>query len=63
MAEPTEPTSPDPVVNDIDEQLRGPDRKGWSQLGKNDKGEDLTLVDAVAKLLADVAAIKAKVGA
>lgn len=61
--------SPDPVVDDIEEQLRGPGQKGWAQLGQNEAGENLTLVDGVAKLLgevaelrADVAAIKAKAG-
>lgn len=32
------------------EQLRGPGGKGWPQLGKNAKGQNLTLVDAVAAL-------------
>ncbi len=37
--------------------------KGWPQLGKNAKGDPLTLVDAVAELKRDVAAIKAKLDA
>lgn len=32
----------------------------WTQLGKNAKGEDLTLVDAIAEMKADLAAIKKK---
>jgi len=36
---------------DIWLQLRGPGGKGWPQLGQNAKGQNLTLVDAVAKLL------------
>lgn len=39
------------LLTQIWEQLRGPDGKGWPQLGKNDKGENLSLVDALAKLL------------
>lgn len=33
-------------------QMRGPNLEGWPQLGKNDKGEKLTVVDALAKILA-----------
>jgi N-acetyl-anhydromuramyl-L-alanine amidase AmpD len=39
------------LLEDIWEQLRGVSGEGWQQLGTNDKGENLTLVDAVAKLL------------
>lgn len=39
------------LMEDIWEQLRGPGAKGWPQLGKNEKGQNLSLVDAVAKLL------------
>lgn len=42
------------AVLDIQTQLRGPNLKGWPQLGKNDKGQDLTLVDAIAEVEADV---------
>ena len=35
-------------TRDIWDQRRGPGGKGWPQLGKNDKGQNLTLVDAVA---------------
>jgi hypothetical protein len=38
------------LLEDIWEQLRGDDGKGWKQLGKNDKGQDLTLVDAVSEI-------------
>lgn len=38
------------VLNQIWEQLRGPDGKGWPVLGKNAKGENLTLVDALAEV-------------
>jgi predicted chitinase len=36
---------------DVWVQLRGPDGKGWPQLGQNADGHNLTLVDAVAKLM------------
>lgn len=38
------------IVTDIDTQLRGPGLKGWPQLGADDAGNDLTLVDAVAAI-------------
>lgn len=37
-------------TRDIWDQLRGPGGKGWPQLGKNDKGENLTPVDYLATL-------------
>ncbi|SKU47439.1 metalloendopeptidase-like membrane protein [Mycobacteroides abscessus subsp. abscessus] len=40
------------MIREIWEQLRGPEAKGWPQLGKNAKGENLSLVDAIAKLVA-----------
>ena len=43
--------------NQVWEQLRGPGGNGWEQLGKNHKGQNLTLVDAVAALRQDVARI------
>lgn len=43
--------------NETWEQLRGPGGNGWPQLGKNHKGQNLTLVDAVAALRQDVARI------
>jgi hypothetical protein len=38
------------MLREVWEQLRGPKGKGWPQLGQNAKGENLTLVDAVADL-------------
>jgi hypothetical protein len=61
-------TQPDPntatlnqilaIVQDIQEQLRGPGLKGWPQLGQNASGQNLTVVDALAALIADVNARK-----
>ena len=61
-------TTPDPttatlnqilaIVQDIQTQLRGPNLKGWPQLGHNAAGQNLTVVDAVAALRADVDALK-----
>lgn len=36
------------LLEDIWTQLRGPGGGGWPQLGANDKGQNLTLVDAIA---------------
>lgn len=44
---------------DIQTQLRGPNLQGWPQLGQNAAGQNLTLVDALASLIADVNALKA----
>ncbi|MFJ4652687.1 GH25 family lysozyme [Nocardia sp. NPDC088792] len=41
-------------VQEIWEQLRGPDGQGWPQLGKNAQGQSLTLVDAIAGLRGDI---------
>ena len=35
-------------TRDVWDQLRGPGGKGWPQLGTNDKGENLTVVDHLA---------------
>ena len=61
-------TQPDPtaatlnqilaIVQDIQIQLRGPNLRGWPQLGQNDQGQNLTLVDAVAALTTEVNEIK-----
>lgn len=62
--EPSEPTGPQPKVHPRDftdrelleeiwTQLRGPGGKGWPQLGQNSRGQNLSLVDGVAKLLGD----------
>lgn len=48
------------IIEQIWTQLRGPGGRGWPQLGKNAKGQDLTLVDAVAALRQDVARIEKK---
>lgn len=48
----------DKNVSDIKDQVVG----GWPQLGKNEKGENLTLVDAVAKMKKDIEEIKKKLG-
>ena len=41
-------------------QLRGPGDNGWEQLGKNQDGQNLTLVDAVAAIRHDLAAMSRK---
>ena len=48
------------ALQDVWTQLRGPKGKGWPQLGQNDRGQNLTLVDAVAALRQDVARIEKK---
>lgn len=48
------------AIQEIWKQLRGPQGQGWEQLGQNSKGQNLTLVDAVAALRADVARIEKK---
>ncbi|WP_063832041.1 M15 family metallopeptidase [Nocardia otitidiscaviarum] len=50
-------------LDDIQTQLRGPGLKGWPQLGKNSAGQNLTLVDAVAALRAEVAELRAALAA
>lgn len=42
------------VVRDNQIQLRGPNLKGWPQLGQNAAGEDLTLVDAFGVMVTAV---------
>lgn len=51
--EPTEFQYPsnDQMLKDIWDQLRGPEGKGWPQLGKDEHGNNLTPIDALAKLL------------
>ncbi|RKW88155.1 peptidase M23, partial [Corynebacterium diphtheriae] len=46
------------MLKEIWEQLRGADGKGWAQLGQNAKGQNLTLVDAVAALRQETAEIR-----
>ena len=48
------------AIQEIWRQLRGPSGSGWEQLGQNSKGQNLTLVDAVAALRSDVARIEKK---
>lgn len=48
------------ALQDVWTQLRGPKGRGWPQLGQNDKGQNLTLVDAVAALRQDVARLEKK---
>ncbi|MFR9882494.1 GH25 family lysozyme [Corynebacterium striatum] len=49
------------AIQEIWTQLRGPGGKGWAQLGQNAQGQNLTLVDAIAALRADVARIEKKI--
>ena len=46
-------------LNEVHEQVR----KGWPQLGSNEKGEPLTLVDGVAKAIGLLGKIASKLGA
>ena len=39
------------ALQDIWTQLRGPGGKGWFQLGQNEKGQNLTPVDAIAYII------------
>lgn len=48
------------ALQDVWTQLRGPGGRGWAQLGVNDRGENLTLVDGVAALRQDVAEVSKK---
>ena len=48
------------AIQEIWKQLRGPSGNGWVQLGQNDKGQNLTLVDAVAATRQDIARIEKK---
>lgn len=48
------------ALQDVWTQLRGPGGKGWAQLGVNDKGQNLTPVDALAAIRQDLARIEKK---
>lgn len=48
------------AIQEIWRQLRGPGGNGWEQLGQNSKGQNLTLVDAVAAIRHDLARIEKK---
>lgn len=49
------------ALQEVWRQLRGPEGHGWKQLGQNEQGQNLTLVDAVAALRRDVAALSRKI--
>ena len=49
------------AIQEIWRQLRGPGGKGWPQLGQNEQGQNLTLVDAVAAIRQQLAQIQADV--
>jgi hypothetical protein len=49
------------MLKDVWEQLRGPNGQGWPQLGKNDRGEDLTPIDKLATYDARFAKLEAAV--
>ena len=49
------------AIQEIWRQLRGPGGKGWPQLGQNEKGQNLTLVDAVAAVRQQLAQIQTDV--
>lgn len=49
------------ALQEVWRQLRGPQGQGWPQLGKNSKGQNLTLVDAIAAIRHDIAALDAKI--
>lgn len=50
------------AIQEIWTQLRGPAGKGWSQLGQDSQGRNLTLVDAVAAIREQLAQLQADVG-
>ena len=47
------------AIQEIWRQLRGPSGNGWPQLGQNEHGQNLTLVDAVAAIRQQLAQIQA----
>lgn len=49
------------ALQEVWKQLRGPSGQGWAQLGKNSKGQNLTLVDAVAAIRQDLAQLSSDV--
>lgn len=49
------------ALQEVWTQLRGPGGRGWAQLGVNERGEHLTLVDGVAALRQDVAELSKKI--
>lgn len=49
------------AIQEIWRQLRGPSGNGWEQLGQNERGQNLTLVDAVAAIRQQLVQIQADV--
>lgn len=49
------------ALQEVWRQLRGPNGNGWAQLGQNAKGQNLSLVDAIAAIRHDIAALDAKI--
>lgn len=49
------------ALQEVWTQLRGPNGEGWEQLGQNSRGQNLTLVDAVAAIRQDIAALRVEV--
>lgn len=49
------------ALQEVWRQLRGPSGNGWAQLGQNAKGQNLSLVDAIAAIRHDIAALNAKI--
>ena len=49
------------AIQEIWRQLRGPSGNGWSQLGQDSQGRNLTLVDAVASIRRQLVEIERKI--
>ena len=49
------------AIQEIWRQLRGPGGQGWEQLGQNEHGQNLTLVDAVAAIRHDIANLRKEI--
>lgn len=50
------------ALQEVWRQLRGPGGTGWPQLGQNQQGQNLTLVDGVAAVRQDIAALRRDMG-
>lgn len=46
------------ALQEVWRQLRGPNGNGWAQLGQNAKGQNLSLVDAIAASRHDIAGLR-----
>lgn len=57
----SEKNSMEKKITEIWEQLRGVAGRGWPQLGKNSKGENLTVVDALAAIRVQLTEVQATV--